>query len=69
MPGKLQFPRQSDFDSRQIAAVFSDGPLMYATAGYLGHMWELYAMWTWLLAFNRAALEAQGTYPKAYPPC
>jgi MFS family permease len=48
------------FDPRQIGAVFCNRPLMYATAGYLGHMWELYAMWTWLLTFNRAALESQG---------
>src|SRR6185312_3173962 len=46
------------FDPRQIGAVFCHRPLMYATAGYLGHMWELYAMWTWLLTFNRAALKA-----------
>jgi MFS family permease len=40
---------------------------MYATAGYLGHMWELYAMWTWLLTFNRAALEAQGGVSESVP--
>lgn len=26
-----------------------------AVGGYLGHMWELYAMWTWLAAFLAAA--------------
>ena len=30
-----------------------------ATGGYLGHMWELYAFWTWIAAFlGAAALEA-----------
>ena len=24
-----------------------------ATLGYLGHMWELYAMWTWIAGFRR----------------
>jgi len=55
------------FDPRQIGAVFCNRPLMYATAGYLGHMWELYAMWTWLLTFNRAALEAQGGVSESVP--
>ena len=31
-----------------------------ASLGYFGHMWELYAMWTWLGAFLAASLEARG---------
>src|SRR5207247_1599836 len=31
-----------------------------ACFGYLGHMWELYAMWTWIAAFLAASLEANG---------
>jgi MFS family permease len=27
-----------------------------AMLGYLGHMWELYAMWTWMAAFTAASL-------------
>src|SRR5262249_4089935 len=30
-----------------------------AIGGYLGHMWELYAMWTWLPAFIAASLGAR----------
>src|SRR2546429_7847664 len=26
-----------------------------ANLGYLGHMWELYAMWTWMAAFVAAS--------------
>jgi MFS family permease len=31
-----------------------------ATAGYLGHMWELYAFWTWIGAFLAASEAAHG---------
>jgi MFS family permease len=31
-----------------------------ATGGYLGHMWELYAMWTWLATFLAMSFAARG---------
>ena len=36
-----------------------------AIAGYLGHMWELYAMWTWVGVFATASFAAAGLGPSA----
>jgi MFS family permease len=34
-----------------------------ATAGYLGHMWELYAFWTWIPVFITASFTAEAGDP------
>ena len=39
------------FRWNKVGAVLRDQPVMWANLGYWGHMWELYAMWTWLTAF------------------
>lgn len=48
------------FDPRQIGRVLFNKPVMLANIGYFGHMWELYAMWGWFLAFSSAALAHHG---------
>ena len=43
------------FTWRAAPRVFANRGVSLANLGYLGHMWELYAMWTWLGAFVAAS--------------
>src|SRR5439155_13006806 len=57
------------FDPGAVARVFAERGTRLATLGYLGHMWELYAVWTWMAAFASASVGASvgagGSTPSA----
>lgn len=53
-----QKPKQIPFSFKMIQKVVGNKPVMLANFGYFGHMWELYAMWTWLPVFITASFKA-----------
>ena len=60
--GPYALPNQP-FDLSQITTIFSNRGVRLANFGYFGHMWELYAMWTWAPAMIRASIARSGGAP------
>ncbi len=58
-PGPLARPAPP-LNPRYVVTLFTQRASLLANLGYFGHMWELYAMWTWLPAYVAASLMASG---------
>jgi MFS family permease len=59
MDGPYQFPPRA-FSWTLVATVFRERRWRLATAGYLGHMFELYSVWTWIPTFVAMSSAAAG---------
>jgi MFS family permease len=57
--GPFPFPRAT-FNPRQAGRVFANRGVRLASLGYIGHMWELFAMSAWFSAFFADALALRG---------
>ncbi|HEX4743386.1 MAG TPA: MFS transporter [Candidatus Limnocylindria bacterium] len=64
--GPYPFARGS-FQPRFMFRMFRDPAVRLANLGYFGHMWELYAMWSWFAIFFGDSVLASGGAEGAGP--
>ncbi len=59
----LRLTRSGPLDFTVWRLAGKNAQMRAAFFGYLGHMWELYAMWAWCGAMAAARLQAEGSAP------
>lgn len=53
--------RAPRFEPRYVLTLLRNPRARLTNLGYLGHMWELYAVWVWLPAFFAASMKVRGS--------
>jgi MFS family permease len=62
--GPHPFPRAT-FEPQRVSRVVANGAFRWASFSYFAHMWELYAMWSWIGAFYAETLRSRNDVPRA----